>query len=81
MLKNNLIIKKLQFHINSLFYIFSKNSKKFIISSMENITKQQSEKQKEQEEFNKLITEMGIQDKNMPDVPPKQLRVTRYNKY
>lgn len=75
------INKKLKFHkiySLSLLYLFSKNSKKNIISSMENINTEQQQKQKDQEEFKKLLNEMGIQDKNMPDIPLKQLRVTRY---
>jgi hypothetical protein len=46
--------------------------KKYIISKMEKYAPR-----KEQEDLDKLLTEMGIKDKNMPDIPHPEPRLTR----
>lgn len=68
--------------INSIHYPkFCTNSlfnKKYIISGMEKNVKGSSLSGKEEAEFNQLLKDMNIEQKNMPDVPKRQPRITRY---
>lgn len=76
-LSSILILNKIKFTNYSKY--FKPELDKIIISSMkntENTTRLVSEK--DSQELHKLITELNIHDKNMPDVPKKITRVTSF---
>jgi DNA-directed RNA polymerase subunit H (RpoH/RPB5) len=68
-----MITKYSKYFLNKKYYLNVFIQNKYIISRMEKHVCT-----KEQEELKKVLTELNINESNMPDIPHKQPRLTRY---
>lgn len=73
-------LNKFSFITKVKLNFYTQSSKIIISSKMEPLKEplQRLVSQKEEEELNKLTAELGINDKNMPDVPTKNVRTVSF---